>query len=95
MKVSGKQFANGRIIGENQNMSKQPPSKDQASIDSSSMDKDVDKDEAADKDDVADKDDAAFDSPSVDSSIDREEDTEILASDPDPAQFLSTGLHHH
>ena len=78
MKVSGKQFANGRIIGKNQNMSKQPPSKDQASIDSTSMDKDIDKDEAA------------FDSPSIDSSIDREEDTEVLASDPDPVQIGET-----
>ena len=29
IKVSGKQFANGRISGNNQNMSKQPPSEDQ------------------------------------------------------------------
>ena len=67
-------------------MSKQPPSKDQASIDSTSMDKDIDKEEVADKG-AEDKDDAAFDSLSVDSSIDREEDTEILASDPDPVQI--------
>jgi hypothetical protein len=79
-KVSGKQFANGRIIGKNQNMSKQPSSKDQASIDSSSIDKDIDKDAAADKDaaesksDGADKPHTLSDSPSKDASADTSTD---------------------
>ncbi len=66
-------------------MSKQPPSKDQASIDSTSIDKAIDKDEAANKDD------AAFDSPSIESSKGQEEDKEILASDPDTVQVGEAG----
>ncbi len=52
---SGKQFANGRISVNNQNMSKQPPSEDKSSADSAVTDKG--------------------------------EDTEVLASDPDPVQI--------
>lgn len=47
IKVSGKQFANGRISGNDQNMSKQPPSTDKSSADSAPTEKEEEKEVSA------------------------------------------------